>query len=297
MTEVNAAAVTHKRNSCEEWIGVRPFLSSEQRRWNGLLVEKYDVPRFDAPEGCYANTVIILQLTSTACVVEHKVHGQLRRENFRQGEVGIFPPNFSHVGRAEAPDELLAIHLEKSLLVNSARESVNPERVNFDPRFDVHDQQVERIGLTLMTELEQGNPTDRIFGESLGNALAAHLLKRYSTLGATVRDNQGSLTKPKLRRTLEYIDAHLADDLTLAGVAAAAHISESHFARSFKQATGIAPHKYITVRRVERAKQLLAETDLPIVEVAFSLGFSSHSHLTAVFHRLTGVTPKTFREG
>lgn len=68
-----------------------------------------------------------------------------------------------------------------------------------------------------------------------------------------------------------------------------------HFVRTFKQATGYAPHQYIVNRRVERARRLLAETELPVAQVALSVGFQNQSHFTKVFRRATGATPRTFR--
>ena len=89
---------------------------------------------------------------------------------------------------------------------------------------------------------------------------------------------------------------HLDADLTLERLAAAARLSVYHFARQFRAATGLPPHQYVILRRVERAKQLLqAGRDLPLAEVAARAGFADQSQFSRHFKRLVGVTPGQFR--
>ncbi|MEO9163333.1 MAG: helix-turn-helix transcriptional regulator [Casimicrobiaceae bacterium] len=83
--------------------------------------------------------------------------------------------------------------------------------------------------------------------------------------------------------------------MTLAAIAEVVALSPGHFAHAFREATGIAPHRYVLERRVERAKELLRQSDMPITEIADRIGCSSHSHFSVLFHRITGVTPRKFR--
>jgi AraC family transcriptional regulator len=98
-----------------------------------------------------------------------------------------------------------------------------------------------------------------------------------------------------MQQALEFIDAHLGERLTLVKIADEAKLSSYHFAHVFKRLLGIAPHQYVVHRRLERAKEFLLWTDLPIVEIAAKLGFASQSHFSEAFHRETGVTPLTYR--
>lgn len=104
-----------------------------------------------------------------------------------------------------------------------------------------------------------------------------------------------SLTHTQLCQVLDYINAHLARDLSLAELAEIINISPIYFANLFKQAIGISPHQYGIQQRVERAKTMLTKTDLAIADIALQVGFSSQSHLTQQFKRLTGITPKQIR--
>jgi AraC-like DNA-binding protein len=99
----------------------------------------------------------------------------------------------------------------------------------------------------------------------------------------------------RVQEVLAFIDQHLGERLTLPDMAQVLAINSYHFAHVFKQATGLAPHQYIIRRRLARAKQLLADTELPIAEVALAVGCANQSHFSAQFHRATGMTPLNYR--
>lgn len=103
------------------------------------------------------------------------------------------------------------------------------------------------------------------------------------------------LSPMQLRRVLLFVEQNLDDDLSLATLAAVAGLSPSHFARRFKAALGEAPHRYVLARRVNGAKRLLLETEMPLAEIAAAAGFSSQAHLTGIFGRAVGVTPGVYR--
>ena len=94
---------------------------------------------------------------------------------------------------------------------------------------------------------------------------------------------------------MNYIEAHLADDLSLATMATEVELNPFYLSRVFKAALGQSPHQYVVGRRVERAKRLLRETAAPIAEIALSAGFSSQSHLSVWFRRRVGVSPAAYR--
>ena len=104
------------------------------------------------------------------------------------------------------------------------------------------------------------------------------------------------LPRGRLRAVAEYIEEHLDAGPSLDQMAAVARLSAYHFARQFKRATGLPPHQYVIMRRVERAKQLLqGDGDVTLTEVAARTGFSDQSHFSHHFKQLVGVTPGRFR--
>jgi AraC family transcriptional regulator len=93
----------------------------------------------------------------------------------------------------------------------------------------------------------------------------------------------------------DLIDAHLAATLTLDRLAATVHLSPHHFARAFKATVGLAPHAYVTARRMDRARSLLRDTDRPVADVATAVGFTNLSHFRRVFRAHAGDTPAAYR--
>jgi transcriptional regulator of acetoin/glycerol metabolism/AraC-like DNA-binding protein len=105
----------------------------------------------------------------------------------------------------------------------------------------------------------------------------------------------GGLSPGAIRRIREYVETHLGDSMDLATLAAVAGLSIHHFARGFKQSTGLTPHHYLTQKRVERAQDMLAHTALSLSEIAYAVGFSDQSHLARHFRQMLGITPGQFR--
>ncbi len=165
------------------------------------------------------------------------------------------------------------------------------------PPLDGLDLPQLRAAMTAVdAELTSGGAGGRLAAESLANVVAVHLLRHVLAPRRLERGHDGTLPRGRLRAVVEYIEEHLDASPTLEQMAAVARLSAYHFARQFKAATGLPPHQYVILRRVERAKQLLqAGTDLSLAEVALRAGFSDQSQFSRHFKRLVGVTPGQFR--
>jgi len=152
--------------------------------------------------------------------------------------------------------------------------------------------------MSLLHELNEANVVGRLYADSLAPGLAIQLVRRYSSL-RDVHVGHGGMAPHKLRKAVALIDHHLSDEeegrVALRTVARAVRMSYFHFSRAFKQSMGMTATNYIAERRIERAKKMLEETELPISEIALRSGFSSQSHFTTAFRRLAGATPKAFR--
>ena len=99
------------------------------------------------------------------------------------------------------------------------------------------------------------------------------------------------LQKWRIKRVVDYVDSHLDGSITLPDLAAAAGLTRMHFAAQFRVAMGIRPHHYVLRRRIDRACELLCSPELPLVEVALTVGFQTQAHFTTVFKRFIGQTP------
>ncbi len=135
-----------------------------------------------------------------------------------------------------------------------------------------------------------------MYVESVVQVLANHLIGHYGTNPIAIADAVSKLSAQSLQQTIDYIHARLEQDITLSELADNVQMSQYRFARAFKQSTGIPPHQYLLMQRVEQAKKLLTLTQLPIVAISYQLGFASQSHFGATFRRFTKVTPKVYRD-
>jgi len=106
---------------------------------------------------------------------------------------------------------------------------------------------------------------------------------------------QGGLSPGAMRRVREFVEVHLGESIDLSMLAGVAGLSVHHFARQFKQSAGVTPHVYLTQKRVERAQEMLVQTDLSLAEIAFAVGFFDQGHLARHFRHMLGTTPREFR--
>ncbi|HZR43879.1 MAG TPA: helix-turn-helix domain-containing protein, partial [Ktedonobacteraceae bacterium] len=125
---------------------------------------------------------------------------------------------------------------------------------------------------------------------------AVHLLRHYTSAPREIEELSQGLTRHQIKRVMDFTLAHLDQDLSLEALAQQIGFSAYHFARLFRQATGESPHQFVLRQRIERAQRLLAETDVPLAHVALECGFANQSHLSLVFKRHLGLTPRAYRQ-
>jgi AraC family transcriptional regulator len=175
-------------------------------------------------------------------------------------------------------------------------DGLDPDKVEFTGFTNAPDPLVRQLALELRGEARGGGAAGQLYVDSIAATLALHLLRTYSSLAPNRPTTAVSLSGHRLRAVVGYIDEHLADDLRLERLAEVAGVARHHFSREFKKATGVPPHRFVMERRVERATELLARSDLPIARIAHDVGMSSQSHLTTVFRRMVGDTPLGYRK-
>jgi AraC family transcriptional regulator len=166
--------------------------------------------------------------------------------------------------------------------------------VQLGPRYNLYDALISQLVSTIANEME-GGFLDHILADALNTALAVQIMRLCGDPTAISLEPSIGLSRERLTRVYDYIEAHLDDRLTLADLAGVACLSPYHFSRSFKQAVGVGPQRFVMHRRVERAKALMRRTDQPLAVIAREVGFADQSHLTSVFRREIGVTPGHFR--
>jgi AraC family transcriptional regulator len=279
-----------------------PILSSRDQDWENILVEQFQQPTGEA-RGDYSNEhVIYLSLVRRPVPLLQIQAGKTYAGLYSKGDISITPamtPFFARCARWERDDHYLQIRIASRFIQSVASETLdkNPDSLELIPEFQTRDPQLEAIGMMLLSELKRENLGSRLYIESLTNVLAVHLLRQYVAAKPLLTVYEGGLPQRQLLQVLEYIEEHLDQDIKLTDLAALSGISQFHFSHLFKQSIGTAPYQYLLQQRIERVKQLLKQTDQPIVDIALTCGFNSHSHLSKQFRQLTGVTPTTYRAG
>jgi AraC family transcriptional regulator len=159
----------------------------------------------------------------------------------------------------------------------------------------IEDPVIARLGALGRRELSEGGVGGRLYLEGLATLLTVHLLRSYSLSKPSPLSHRGGLAPRQMRRVLDYIDAHLTDELGLVELATIAGLSLNHFGEAFKTSVGKSPHRFVMERRVQHAMELLRGGEGSIAEIAHTAGFSSQNRLTENFRRVTGLTPGQFR--
>ena len=278
-----------------EWFKIGPFAPaavSDRRGWVGLEAAHC---RGRHPELTFERTVPALTHHWLVLVIRPPealdlwYDGMKRHQPPPAGSVMLVPAGSPAGWRSSGYRDMLHILVEPWLVGRVAAEEfdLDPARLTVPPLDGIDQPQLRAAMLAVDAELA---------AESLANVLAVHLIRNASSPRPPAVRSDGALPPRKLRAVVEYIEEHLDASLSLEQLAAVARLSPYHFARQFKTATGLPPHQYVILRRVERAKQLLeASTDLSLAEVAADAGFSDQSQFSRHFKRLVGVTPRQFR--
>ncbi|WP_416669747.1 helix-turn-helix domain-containing protein [Egbenema bharatensis] len=276
-----------------------PILSSQHQGWENIRVEQFQHP---AGKGsCHHSDEhsICLSLSPRPVRLLHIRGGKTYSGLYRKGDISITTARTPVFARWDSDDHYLEIRIASRFIQSVAREALelDSDRVELLSEFRLRDPHLEAIGMMLFSELKQESSGGKLYIDSLANVLAVHLLRQYSTTQPRCSVRQGGLPQHQLLQVIDYIHAHLDKDIKLADLAALVGISQFHFSHLFKQSMGMAPYQYLLQQRVERAKQLLKQTDHSIMEIALLCGFNSHSHLSKQFRQLVGLTPSAYRVG
>lgn len=270
------------------------LLWSSGEHWHGLVAERHAYASLDTPEFSVSEHTIVIQRSGVASI-ELDVAGRHHARAALPGDITLLPAGVPRLVR-HGVREISCITLTPDL-VAGAVDGEPPKTPELEVRQGLRDPNVLALAAALEAEAHAGYPSGHVYGEALGLALAAHLMGRYAARGVSRRASRprGGMSPCSLRRVIEYIDGHLADELRLVDLARVAELSPHRFAHNFKRATGVAPYQFVIRRRIERAKALLRDTRMTIADVTFSLGFGNPSRFTHLFRRETGTTPSRYR--
>lgn len=243
--------------------------------------------------------MLIYHLTRPTEVSREIEGGPRNRELIGPRRICLTPGDATVRWEHNGHPEILQVYLRSSIYQAAVSEIYNCDisLAELVPRFAVMDPMLEQIAIALATALRDGTAEDGLYVDTLAQMMAVHLARNHSSQSRPVHlPLTQTISGNKMRRVIEYVEENLDNDLSLEAMAAEVNLSPIYLARAFKAAVGQSPHRYVLVRRVERAKELLRNTEMPVVDVALSSGFSSQSHLSYWFQRHMGVSPAAYRQ-
>ncbi|MBB6695122.1 helix-turn-helix transcriptional regulator [Cohnella xylanilytica] len=281
-----------------------PIATSESMGWTDLKLSGWEgVSPQEAFEPELNRHLLVLHRTPGPVRVFERADGYRGDGVARPGDINLFSAGDLSFCRWEENLSFIRLDLSPALTDRVAAELELPQAgggaVDLSRRIRLRDDRVSQIVQWLYEDLNQGGLGGKLYADSLARMLAVHLLHRYGVASERPERRKAGpsrLARRQLDGALQYVHAHLGQDISLEKLAAAAHVSASHLVRLFREATGLAPHQYVIRERIRRAQAHL-EAGLPIQEVAAALGFSDQSHLHRHFKRIVGVTPREYARG
>jgi AraC family transcriptional regulator len=268
---------------------------SGQRRfaWRGLGLELACWRPGPASDGwvCLDDHMVFVTLSGTTDRTETTLEGagRYRGADF-PGAVSFVPARRPRrAWHSGGRIDYAAIRLDAGAVAHVLGD---PELRGFTNRAD---PLIRDLAIALRDEALGGGVRGPMFVETVSRGLTSHLMRTCSELAPGVPGRTRPLDGAALARVVAHINENLDAELRLSTLACLAGMGQFHFGRAFKAAFGTPPYRYVMERRVERAAELLAGTDLPIGMITHQVGLSSQSHLTTLFRKLKGITPHAYR--
>ena len=256
----------------------------------GVAIEPYCGTQGDGPENTSDQHILTMG-------TKHPSRFECHRVSYikQPGALSLIPAGVSPGMRAETEFDLVICALDSALV--NALDSELERRPDGELRLQVNlqDLAAQQLMKLLIADANEGYTTESLYTEYLTQALVVRML----FLGRSAKpqtNNRGTSGLPRhvLRRIIERMRC-FSCDLSLQALANESGYSRVHFVRMFRAATGYSPHNYLLDLRLERARELLNNPSLSLIDIALDCGFSSHSHMSRLFHKSVGVTPSAYR--
>lgn len=276
-----------------EWAPYVEALHPGQKSPHTLAVHNQPAGQFPDPA---MPEFLLLLFTGGGARFKSEFGGAQFHGHMSPGGIIFVPPGVQTNHEVNGPHKFL------SLAINRHAMERFHEQADFELPSDfgqLHEQKfydpiVETLMLRMLEQAAMDHPTSDLFLDHATNTILTSLLCRSGAMEPNP-DAPRPLTDEEVTKVARVIDECLEENLNIAGLARVTSLSDWHFARAFKQTTGLSPHQFVLRRRIMRAKYLLRKTALPLAEIAAATGFSSQSHMNDVFRQKVGTTPGRYR--
>lgn len=221
--------------------------------------------------------------------------GQAQVVEFAHPKVGIIPPQQSFSFRLFQAQPLMILGLDLPSLLQTNPE-VGLEQQPLVGQYGIQDSVLPFVAAVLRDRHLDQSPDSKIYCRALVVFLSIHLITTYRPKKISPKIPKAKPTDNRLDQIFHYIDENLDQELKVALLAERAELSSPHFCRIFKKSTGLSPHRYILLQRINKAKKLLESSTINLSDIALQCGFYDQSHFNLQFRNFTGMTPKAYRD-
>ena len=278
----------------------RLVANSEDVGWRSLHAAIFAEAPLHVVEPALHHPFMIYHLTYPTTVMRKIEGAPVERALLGPRNICVTLPATTTEWQHAGHPEILQVYLRRSLYEAAVGEmyGCDPSAAEIVPRFGIFDPLLEQLAIALVDALRTGTSNDGLYIDAVAQMMAVHLARAHSARSRPGRvPAVPTVSRQRIRRLLQFIEANLEDNLSLDAMAAEVEMSPLYLARAFKTAVGQSPHQYVLARRIERAKELLRTTEMSVVDVALSVGFSSQSHLSHWMIRHAGISPAAYRRG
>lgn len=259
----------------------------------GFMIEEHHPNEIDLQNITLLNNAVCLSLDGQAHLDWSQGINRIQK-NIRPGQISILVANDPHSVRFKSTGRVLVISLDEKLLSYVALEQGYSGEMQPRWTLGTGDAFIRELMIEVLHEYTTSEEHNFAYIESLVTALAAHVIRRYSHDRLRATNPAQGLGPAILKKTVHFIHENLSEDISITRLAGEVELSTAHFARMFKNSTGLSPHQYVLLCRINRSKQLLMDRKLTLAEIAAKTGFCDQSHFTRSFQKLVHTTPSSY---
>jgi AraC-like DNA-binding protein len=268
-----------------------------RRRWNGIVADVWNVNCARHAGGYYIAQdprlfILLDQRGSGTSSVKLSPNAQRRPQVFDRERISYIPAGMELWADLTEIDFVrhLDIHFNAEIIARRLTEDFDPAQLD-NPRLHFSDPRLMSLAQLIAAECENPQPLHDLYGDGLALSLLIDVLQ----LIKQEPRKRSELASWQLRRAIDFIEEHCLRNIRLEELASLTGLSQSHFSHAFKASTGLPPHQWQMKARLERAKQLLIKSDMPLTNIAVETGFADQAHFTRVFRKNVGIAPARWK--
>lgn len=262
--------------------------------WQGVRIEQYRLEAGELPPHYHAHHLLLLYQADGPFVLHQQHQHRLQTSVHQTGDLGLYPGG--EYGRLtwDTPSDNVYLMVDDQYLARIVQQGMGLARFALRERLQFLDPLLAQLCRQLLAAAGSEHALGLLYVESLINALCHHLLEHHASIERHLPAG-GRLTGAVRARIDAYLEAHAEAPITLETLAGLANLSVFHFARLFKQATGVAPYQYVLRWKIRRAQRRLRLGHAPVAAISDALGFASPASFSVAFKRAVGCNPQEFQ--